>query len=90
MVKRTGCQGGIGCYDRVADEPLHIPLTVILYRFETADMAYKVRQVIRKNGTPPSVTLHGTTKIALEGMKIHVLDDEGKDVKLTVVEKIAK
>jgi len=90
MVKRPGCQGGIGCYDRVADEPLHIPLTVILYRFETAEMTYTVRQVIKKNGTPLSVTLHGTNKISLDGMKIHVLDDEGRDVKLAVVEKIAK
>jgi hypothetical protein len=37
-----------------------------------------------------NVTLHGQTKIAVDGMDIHVLDDGGKDVKLTIVEKIAK
>jgi hypothetical protein len=97
MVKRQGCQGGIGCYDKVVDEPTHIPLTVALYTFETKDIAYKVRKVYKKNCAvacgsemPLDVTLRGQTKIAVEGMKIYILDDEGKEVKLDIVEKIAK
>jgi len=65
-----------------------IPTTRIIYRFETADVSYLVRQVIRRNGTPLNVTLHGLTKIAIEGMHIHILDDAGKDVKLPVIQKV--
>jgi hypothetical protein len=90
MVKRPGCQGGLGCYDRVQDEPIHIPTTVILYRLETADMIYSVRQIIHKNGKPLNITLHGQTKIAVEEMNAYILDDDGKDVKLPIVQKAAK
>jgi len=98
MVKRQGCQGGIGCYDKVEDEPTRIPLTVALYRFETEDVIYTVRKVYKRNCAiscggerPLDVTIHGKTQIAVEGMKIHVLEDDGKkDVKLDIVEKTAK
>ena len=60
-------------------------------------MTYTVRKVYKKNCTmacgnerPLNVTIHGKTQIAVEGMKIHVLDDEDKDVKLDIVEKTAK
>jgi hypothetical protein len=65
-----------------------IPTTRIIYRFETADVSYLVREVIRKNGTPLNVTLHGQTKVAIEGMHIHILDDAGKDVRLPIVQKV--
>jgi hypothetical protein len=42
-VKREGCQGGIGCYDTVQDEPTHIPLKVATYHFETDDKIYLAR-----------------------------------------------
>jgi hypothetical protein len=93
MVKRQGCQGGIGCYDRVEDEPSHVPLKVGTYHFETPDTIYLVRMVVKYgNGheKPLNVTIHGKTQIAVEGMKIYVLDDDGKDVKLDIVERIAK
>jgi hypothetical protein len=97
MVKRQGCQGGIGCYDKVEDEPTHIPLTVAVYHFETEDTIYTVRKVFKKNCAiscggerPLNVTIHGKTQIAVEGMKIHILDDDGKDAKLDIIEKSAK
>jgi hypothetical protein len=37
----------------------------------------------------PDVTLHGMTKIAVDGQKAHVLGDDGKDRKMPIVEKIA-
>jgi hypothetical protein len=89
-VKRPGCQGGIGCWEWIEDEPLHIPLTVIRYSFETPTTVYSVRQIVNKNGTPLNITLHGQTQIAIEGMTVHILDDSGKDVKLPIVEKAAK
>lgn len=97
MVKRQGCQGGIGCYDRVQDEPTHIPLVVAVYHFETEDVIYTVRKVYKKNCSiscgsegPLDVTIHGKTQVSVEGMKIHILEDDGKEVKLDIVEKSAK
>jgi hypothetical protein len=81
---------------RVVDEPTHIPVTVAVYTFETEEITYKARRVYRKNcvscGTegPLDVTLHGTTKVAVEGMKMRVLDDDGKEVKLGIIENAAK
>jgi hypothetical protein len=85
--------GGIGCYDKVVDEPLRVPLKVANYRFETPDISYVVRMIVKYgngNEKPLNVTIHGKTQIVIEGMKMHVLDDEGKDVKLDIVEKTAK
>jgi hypothetical protein len=90
MVRDPNCQGGIGCYHSEPLEPTHIPTTVIIYQFDTEDTTYKVRQVIHRNGKPLNVTLHGQTKVAVDGMDIHVLDDAGKDVKLPIVQKTAK
>jgi hypothetical protein len=36
------------------------------------------------------VTLYGKTKIALDGTNAHILDDGGKDIKVPIVEKIAR
>jgi hypothetical protein len=90
MVKDPNCQGGAGCYHSEPLDPVHIETTILLYQFETADTIYKARHVIRKNGKGLDVTLHGQTKVATDGMTLHVLDDDGKDQKLTIVEKIAK
>lgn len=64
--------------------------TTILIRLETPDITYVVRQIIHRNGHPLNVTLHGETKICVEGNNMHILDDAGKDVKLPIVQKIAK
>lgn len=69
---------------------VRIPTTVTIYRFETAEITYLVRNVTRRNGKPLNVTLHGRTQVAADRMSLHVLDDAGKDVKLPIVEKIAK
>jgi hypothetical protein len=92
-IKREGCQGGIGCYDTVQDEPTRIPLKVATYHFETDDKIYLARIIIKYgNGRekPLNVTIHGKTKVDIEGMKIHILDDDGKEVALDIVEKSAK
>lgn len=92
MVKRQGCQGGLGCYDKVEDQPLHVPLKIATYHFETADTTYLARITVKYgNGRerPLNVTLHGKTQIDIEGMKIHVLQDDGKETKLDIVEKVA-
>lgn len=68
-----------------------------VYRFETEDVTYTVRKVFKRNCSiscggerPLNVTIHGKTQIDVEGMKIHILEDDGKEVKLDIVEKTAK
>lgn len=90
MVKRPGCQGGIGCYESVPAQSIIILTSTILIRFETPDISYIVRQIIRNNGHPLNVTLNGQAQISVDGKDLHILNDEGKDVKLPIVRKIAK
>lgn len=67
-------------------------IVVTYYTIDTGDMLYVVGCVPR--GTLrykcPDITVHGKTKIAIEGRDAHVLDDEGKDRKVPIIEKILK
>ena len=38
----------------------------------------------------PNVTLNGKTKIAIDGHNAHILDDDGRNVKVPIFEKIAR
>jgi hypothetical protein len=38
---------------------------------------------------PLNVTIHAQTQISVEGMKLHILEDDGKEVKLDIIEKAA-
>lgn len=65
-----------------------IPLTY--YWITAGEMTYVVACVPR--GTIrykcPNITIHGKTKIAIEGRDAHILDEDGKDRKLPIMEKI--
>jgi hypothetical protein len=37
-----------------------------------------------------NVTLHGPTKLAIDGNNAHILDDYGKDEKLRIVQRVAR
>jgi hypothetical protein len=66
-----------------------VPITVnrIVYRISTQDTTYIFVLVNKKH--PLNLTLHGKTKIAVDGSNAHILDDGGKDVKVPIVQKIA-
>ena len=89
MVHRPGCQGGLGCMESLPTEHLTIQTSTLLIRFETPETSYIVRQIIMREGHPLNVTLNGQTKISVDGKGLHILDDEGKDVKLSIVQKIS-
>jgi hypothetical protein len=55
---------------------------------ETDDTVYVLGPTITKEWL--NVTLHGTTKIAIEGRNAHILDDAGKDKKMPIAEKVAR
>jgi hypothetical protein len=68
------------------------PLLVTYYTIETKDLTYVIACVPR--GTIryrcPNVTVHGHTHVAVEGRDLHVLDEDNKDRKLPIIEKIVK
>ena len=71
------------------------PLRTLYYRIETDDLIYILaltpgRSPLSHPRKPLNVTLHGKTKISIDGTNAHILDDAGKDVKLPIIEKIAK
>jgi hypothetical protein len=43
-----------------------------------------------QNRRAPRLTLNGMTKISIDGHDAHILDDDGKDVTVSVFEKITK
>jgi hypothetical protein len=66
-----------------------VPITKTFYWIQTDDLvcvlgpAFSKRQML-------NVTLYGKTKIAIDGKKAHILDDEGKDRKMPIAQKIAR
>ena len=65
------------------------PITKTFYWIQTDDTVYVLGPVLTRSQLL-NVTLHGPTKIAIDGHSAHILDDRGKDEKLRVVEKIAR
>jgi hypothetical protein len=66
-----------------------VPITKTFYRIQTADTTYVLGPAITKNQML-NVTLHGKTKIYTDGHNAHILDDDGKDKKIPISEKIAR
>jgi hypothetical protein len=76
-----------------------IQTSSLYYWLETEDVTYivavtytpmRARFSQPNGGHPLNVTLYGKTKISMDGSNAHILDDAGKDVKVPVVEKIAR
>jgi hypothetical protein len=61
--------------------------TETFYWIQTSRVAYVVVPEVSKRQLL-NVVLYGKIKIAVEGDKAHILDDDGKDVELAVAEKI--
>jgi hypothetical protein len=66
-----------------------VPITKTFYWIETDDTTYVLGPAITKRQML-NVTLYGKTKIAIDGKNAHILDDEGKDRKMPIAEKIAR
>jgi|ERR1700722_104033 len=74
-----------------------VPITRTFYWIQTDDMTYVLGpavtpcgRLLRRCPYLLDVTLYGKTKIAIAGKYAHVLDDEGKDEKVPIAEKIAR
>jgi len=66
-----------------------VPITKVFYWIQTDDTTYVLGPAFTKRHSL-NVTLYGKTKIAIDGRNAHILDDDGKDVKLPISEKIAR
>src|SRR5271170_3604045 len=66
-----------------------VPVSKTFYWIQTDDMIYVLGPTLTKRQLL-NVTMHGPTKIAIDGNSGHILDDEGKDRKMPIVEKIAR
>jgi hypothetical protein len=74
-----------------------VPITRTFYWIQTEDMTYVLGpavtpcgRLLRRCPYILDVTLYGKTKIAIDGKYAHILDDEGKDEKVPIAEKIAR
>jgi len=63
-------------------------VTKTYYWIETDDTVYVLGPSVTKEWL--KVTLHSTTKIVIDGGNAHILDDEGKDKKMPIAEKVAR
>ena len=66
-----------------------VPLNATYYRVETAAMTYVLLFNPLNQWRAPDLVVHGRTKIAVNGKKAFIIQDNGKVAKLPVVEKIA-
>lgn len=64
-----------------------VPLSSRTYWFKSEGITYAL--ATNYTGHWPNLTVNGHTKIAIEGRKAHVLDEDNKDRKFAIVEKFA-
>jgi hypothetical protein len=65
------------------------PITKTFYWIQTDDTMYVLGPVLTRSQLL-NLTLHGPTKLAIDGNNAHILDDYGKDEKVRVAEEIAR
>jgi hypothetical protein len=65
------------------------PATRTYYWIQTDTMIYVLGRALSAHQLL-NVTLHGPTQIAIDGNTAHILDDDGKDRKMPIVETIER
>jgi hypothetical protein len=88
-VANIGSQSGGNAVIPVNGMLFGVPITKTFYWIETDDTTYVLGPAITKRQLL-NVTLYGKTKIAVEGHNAHILDDDGKDKKMPIAQKIAR
>ena len=64
-----------------------VPIGQRIYRFKCENITYFVKTSY--TGHWPNLTVNAHTKIALESHNLHVLDEDSKDRKFSIIEKVA-
>ena len=88
-VTKISSEGGGAAAAPIGGVLVAVPITKTFYWIETEDLIYVLGPAITKRQLL-NVTLYGKTKIAIDGQNAHILDDEGKDRKIRIAEKVAK
>jgi hypothetical protein len=65
------------------------PTTKTYYWIQTDETIYVLGPVLTRSHLL-NITLHGPTKLAIDGNNAHILDDYGKDEKLRIVQRVAR
>jgi hypothetical protein len=99
---RTGSAGAVGMTTGTATSTgatstgmattVAVPVDQTYYWIATKDIIYVVScfpRAISNGWRCPNVTVHGHTRISIDGRNAHILDDDGKDRKVPIVQKIA-
>ena len=70
----------------IGNATVNVPISVTFtyYLLTTPEMKYVLAT---RNKKVLNITLHGHTKLALDGDKAYILDDGGKEIKLELVRK---
>jgi len=66
-----------------------VPVSKTYYWIQTSDKIYVLGPALTRHQLL-NVTLHGPTRIAVDGNSAHILDDDGKDRKMPVVETVER
>lgn len=64
-----------------------MPLSGRVYWVKSEGIVYALRT--NYTGRWPNLTVNGHTKVAVERRTLHLLDEDGKDRKFSIIEKIA-
>jgi hypothetical protein len=63
------------------------PMSEQIFWIKSGNITYGLRRVYI--GHPPNLTVHGHTQIAFDGRNVHILDEDGKDRRFVIVQKVA-
>jgi hypothetical protein len=66
-----------------------VPIAKTFYWIQTPDTIYVLGPVLTRHQLL-NVTLHGRTRIGVDGNSVHILDDDGRDRRMPVAEKIVR
>jgi hypothetical protein len=60
------------------------------YAIDTGDLTYLAMRTVNRRDKPLNVTVHGNVKFAVKGGDLFLMDDDGKEHRLTLEKKTAK
>jgi len=60
------------------------------YAIDGGDLIYLAQRTVTRRDKPLNVTVHGKVRFAVKGSDIYLLDDDGKQHRLTLEKKTAK
>lgn len=60
------------------------------YAIDGGDLIYLAQRTVNRRDKPLNVTIHGNVRFAVKGSDLYLVDDYGKQHRLTLEKKTAK